>query len=179
VTRVKFAIRPFNFIPNKTSPNEVRASQDVFLEIAINAEKFGYDTVTMFDHLMTTGDKELVMSLGIYDHLLLANDVVLEHWTLLGCLAAVTKKIRIASNMTCINFRPPSITAKAVSTMDVISNGRFELGLGTGGDPKKEVRAYGLPDPGPPRVRSAELAEYLEVMKKMWKCPPRASEGSF
>jgi alkanesulfonate monooxygenase SsuD/methylene tetrahydromethanopterin reductase-like flavin-dependent oxidoreductase (luciferase family) len=76
------------------------------------------------------------MSLGMYGHLLLANDVVLEHWTLLGCLAAVTKKIRIASNMTCINFRPPSITAKAVSTMDVISNGRFELGLGTGGDPK-------------------------------------------
>jgi alkanesulfonate monooxygenase SsuD/methylene tetrahydromethanopterin reductase-like flavin-dependent oxidoreductase (luciferase family) len=139
----------------------------VFLEIAINAEKFGYDTVTMFDHLMTTGDKELVMSLGMYGHLLLANDVVLEHWTLLGCLAAVTKKIRIASNMTCINFRPPSITAKPVSTMDVISNGRYELGLGTGGDPKKEVKAYGLPDPGPPRVRSAKLAEYLEVMKKM------------
>jgi hypothetical protein len=39
--------------------------------------------------------------------------------------------------------------------------------LGTGGDPKKEVRAYGLPDPGPPRVRSEKLAEYLEVMKKM------------
>ena len=166
--KAKFAVRPFNFIANNTRENEVRSSRDVFCDIAVNAEKCGYDTVTMFDHLMTTGDKDLVMSLGMYDHLLLADDVVLEHWAMLGCFAALTKKIRIASNMTCINFRHPSITAKAVSTLDVLSNGRFELGLGTGGDPKKEVRAYGLSDPGPASVRSEKLAEYLEVLKKMW-----------
>jgi alkanesulfonate monooxygenase SsuD/methylene tetrahydromethanopterin reductase-like flavin-dependent oxidoreductase (luciferase family) len=164
----KFAVRPFNFVPNKASPDDIRGSHDVFRDIAVNAERFGYYAVTMFDHLMTTGDKDLVMSLGMYDHLLLANDNVLEHWAMLGYLASVTRKIRIASNMTCINFRPPSVTAKAVSTIDVLSNGRFELGLGTGGDPKKEVKAYGLPDAGPPRVRSEKLAEYLEVMKKMW-----------
>ena len=166
--KVKFAVRPFNFVPNKTSPEDIRGSHDVFRDIAINAERLGYYAVTMFDHLMTTGDRDLVMSLGMYDHLLLAGDNVLEHWAMLGYLASVTRKIRIASNMTCINFRPPSVTAKAVSTVDVLSNGRFELGLGTGGDPKREVKAYGLPDTGPPYVRSAKLAEYLDVMKKMW-----------
>jgi alkanesulfonate monooxygenase SsuD/methylene tetrahydromethanopterin reductase-like flavin-dependent oxidoreductase (luciferase family) len=175
----KFAVRPFNFVPNKTSPNEIRGSKDVFRDIAVNAERLGYYAVTMFDHLMTTGDKDLVMSLGMYDHLLLADDNVLEHWAMLGYLASVTRKIRIASNMTCINFRPPSVTAKAVSTIDVISNGRFELGLGTGGDPKKEVAAYGLPDAGPPSVRSEKLAEYLEVLKKMWTEEVSSFKGKY
>jgi alkanesulfonate monooxygenase SsuD/methylene tetrahydromethanopterin reductase-like flavin-dependent oxidoreductase (luciferase family) len=81
--------------------------------------------------------------------------------------------------MTCINFRPPSITAKAVSTLDVLSNGRFELGLGTGGDPKKEVKAYGLSDPGPPSIRSEKLAEYLEVLKKMWSEDTSSFSGKY
>jgi alkanesulfonate monooxygenase SsuD/methylene tetrahydromethanopterin reductase-like flavin-dependent oxidoreductase (luciferase family) len=177
--KIKFAIRPFNFVPNNSSPKTIRGSHEVFRDIALSAERLGYHAVTMFDHLMTTGDKGLVMSLGMYDHLLLANDNVLEHWAMLGYLASITRRIRIASNMACINFRPPSVTAKAVSTVDILSNGRFELGLGTGGDPKKEVRAYGLPDAGPPSVRSEKLAEYLEVMKKMWTEEVSSFKGKY
>ena len=177
--KLKFGVRPFNFVPNKTNRNEVNPSHDIFCNIAVAAEKFGYDTVTMFDHLMTMGDRELWMSLGMYDHLLLTDDNVLEHWAMLGSFAALTKRIKIASNMTCINFRHPSMTAKAVATLDVLSNGRFELGLGTGGDPVKEVSAYGLPDPGPPRVRSEKLAEYLEVMKKMWNEDVSSFNGKY
>jgi alkanesulfonate monooxygenase SsuD/methylene tetrahydromethanopterin reductase-like flavin-dependent oxidoreductase (luciferase family) len=176
---VKFAVRPFNFIANNTHKNKIRSSRDVFCGVAVIAEKCGYDTVTMFDHLMTMGDRNLWLSLGMYDHLLLADDVVLEHWTMLGSFAALTKKIRIASNMTCINFRHPSVTAKAVATLDVLSNGRFELGLGTGGDPKKEVKAYGLPNPGPASVRSEKLAEYLMVMKKMWTEDKASFQGKY
>src|SRR5262249_33129106 len=89
---------------------------------------------------------------------------MLECWTTLSSLASVTTKIRLGAILVNLH-RSPSITAKMVSTLDVITQGRVEFGLSAGWY-KKEIAAYGLPFPDTV-TRLEMLEESLVIIKNM------------
>jgi F420-dependent oxidoreductase-like protein len=90
----------------------------------------------------------------------------LDCWTTLAGLAPVTTKLRLGSLVSPVTFRHPSVLARAVVTVDHISGGRVELGIG-GGWMAREHAAYGFPFPET-RVRMDMLAEQLEIVHRQW-----------
>jgi alkanesulfonate monooxygenase SsuD/methylene tetrahydromethanopterin reductase-like flavin-dependent oxidoreductase (luciferase family) len=84
-------------------------------KIALKSERLGYDAVWICDHLSWDEIK-----------------VWLECWTLLSALSSVTNKIRLGSIVLCNLYRHPSILASMGATLDLISDGRLELGIGAG-----------------------------------------------
>ena len=90
----------------------------------------------------------------------------LDAWTQIAALAAVTSRIRLGTLVSPVTFRHPSHLAKAVVTADHISNGRVELGIGTGWM-EKEHAQYGFPFPDM-SVRLELLEEQLEIITRQW-----------
>jgi F420-dependent oxidoreductase-like protein len=90
----------------------------------------------------------------------------LDAWTTLAGLAARTERIRLGTMVSPTTFRHPSAVAKSVVTVDHISGGRVELGLGAGWH-QGEHRAYGFEFP-PTAVRMEVLAEQLEIVHGSW-----------
>ena len=84
----------------------------------------------------------------------------------MAALAATTKTIRLGQMCTCNGYRSPSYLAKVAASIDVISNGRLEMGIG-GGWYEHEYNAYGYPFPKP-SVRLGELDEAVQIMIAMW-----------
>ncbi len=90
----------------------------------------------------------------------------LDAWVTLAGLAARTSRIRLGTLVSPATFRHPSVLAKSVVTVDHISGGRVELGLGAGWH-EAEHRAYGFDMP-PVGVRMAVLGEQLEIVRRQW-----------
>jgi F420-dependent oxidoreductase-like protein len=100
------------------------------------------------------------------DHLMLEKMPILECWTTLSALSSATKKIRLGTMVTCNSFRNPALLAKMAATVDNISNGRLELGIGAGVQ-KNEHNAYGFSFPSS-KARIERLNEAVEIIKKLW-----------
>jgi F420-dependent oxidoreductase-like protein len=90
----------------------------------------------------------------------------LDAWATLAGLAAVTERIRLGTMVSPATFRRPSILARMVATVDHISGGRVELGLGAGWN-QAEHDAYGFPFPGVAE-RMEILEEQLEIIHRQW-----------
>jgi F420-dependent oxidoreductase-like protein len=90
----------------------------------------------------------------------------LDAWTTLAGLAAVTKRLRLGTLVSPVTFRHPSVLARAVVTVDHISGGRAELGMGAGWM-EREHGAFGFPFP-PYEERAALLAEQIEIVHRQW-----------
>ena len=116
-------------------------------------------------------------SIWLDDHLMFNKMSILECWTTLSALSAVTKKIRLGTMVTCNSFRNPALLAKISATVDNISNGRLELGIGAGVQ-KNEHDAYGFSFPSP-KVRIERLNEAIEVIKKMWTEEKTSYKGKY
>ncbi|MCC5474707.1 LLM class F420-dependent oxidoreductase [Streptomyces barringtoniae] len=86
----------------------------------------------------------------------------LEGWISLAALAQATRRLRLGTLVTGIHYRHPAILANMAATLDVISHGRLELGIGTGWN-EEESRAYGI-EMGTPRQRSDRFEEACEVL---------------
>ncbi len=121
---------------------------DCVQEMVLECERLGYESVWLDDHLM------------------FGKQPILECWTTLAALSTITSKIRLGTMVTCNSFRNPALLAKMAATLDVISNGRLELGIGAGVQ-KDEHIAYGMPFPAP-RDRIARMKESVEIVKKLW-----------
>ena len=130
------------------------------------------------DHWATTlavashaDDGDVWESVWAYDHLhtspVPTDEATHEAWTLMAALAASTSRVRLGQMCTCIGYRNPAHLAKVAATVDVISGGRVEMGLG-GGWYEHEWRAYGY---GFPRagVRLAMLEEGVQIMRDLWR----------
>ena len=89
----------------------------------------------------------------------------LECWSTLSALAIRTRRVRLGSLVLAAGFRPPGLLAKMAATLDQLSGGRFDLGLGAGWY-EEEFRANDLPFP-PPGERLAMLEECLEILRRM------------
>jgi alkanesulfonate monooxygenase SsuD/methylene tetrahydromethanopterin reductase-like flavin-dependent oxidoreductase (luciferase family) len=94
------------------------------------------------------------------------NKNIFECLTLLSSVTAITKRIKIGQIVTCNSYRNPSLLAKIISTLDVISQGRSELGIGTGWY-GREYEAYGYDFPSH-ATRISQLDEALTIIKAMW-----------
>jgi alkanesulfonate monooxygenase SsuD/methylene tetrahydromethanopterin reductase-like flavin-dependent oxidoreductase (luciferase family) len=124
------------------------------------AEELGYHSVWLMDHLAAPAAPE-------HD--------TLEGWTLAAALAARTTSIRLGHLVSANPFRHPALLAKMAATVDVISEGRLELGLGWG-SVEEELVAYGY-GAAPSRVRAAELGEAIEVIELMFAGEPFDFDG--
>jgi alkanesulfonate monooxygenase SsuD/methylene tetrahydromethanopterin reductase-like flavin-dependent oxidoreductase (luciferase family) len=117
-------------------------------------------------------------SVWLMDHL--APPMAPEHdsfegWTLACFLAARTTRIRLGHLVLCNPFRPPALLAKMAATLDVLSGGRLDLGLGWGSMPG-ELATYGFGSE-PAATRSAALAETLEVLPLLFTGEPVTYKG--
>jgi F420-dependent oxidoreductase-like protein len=94
-----------------------------------------------------------------------AAEACLEGWTLLAALAAETHRLRLGLMVTSHWYRHPALLAKMAATVDHISGGRLELGVGAGGDPA-EARAFGVPLPDVAE-RIERLEEGCQVVRRL------------
>jgi alkanesulfonate monooxygenase SsuD/methylene tetrahydromethanopterin reductase-like flavin-dependent oxidoreductase (luciferase family) len=100
------------------------------------------------------------------------NGPAFEGWTLLSALAAQTQRLRVGVLVTSNRFRPPAMLAKIAATVDVVSGGRLEFGIGAGSRPghplaRREYEAHGLPFHDSVRA-TASLAEACTVIRRLW-----------
>jgi alkanesulfonate monooxygenase SsuD/methylene tetrahydromethanopterin reductase-like flavin-dependent oxidoreductase (luciferase family) len=102
--------------------------------------------------------------IGVQDHPYQRRFV--DTWTLLSMLAAVTSRVRLFPDVACLPLRPPAVLAKSAASLDLLSGGRVELGLGAGGF-WDAIAGYGGPRRGPGESLDA-LAEAIEVIRKVW-----------
>src|SRR3954453_3676578 len=122
-----------------------------WVALAQTAEQAGIEALFRSDHYSTVAGR---------------SGGSLDAWTTLAGLAAVTERLRLGTLVSPATFRHPSLLARAVATVDHISGGRAELGMGTGWM-ELEHRAYGFPFP-PYDVRIVELAEQVEIVHRQW-----------
>ncbi len=125
---------------------------DEVAQIAKEAERLGFYGLWASDHLFWDARSE--------------QRNCLEAWTLLTALAPVTTRLRLGTLVTCNSYRPPSILAKIASSLDHLSNGRLEFGIGAGWK-ELEYRAYGIPFPSI-GTRLAQLEEAVQVVRLLW-----------
>ena len=85
--------------------------------VTLESEKQGFDFAWFNDHMVTYGSPQ---------------KSYLECWTTMSALAAVTRKLRLGAYVLSNPFRHPSLTAKMAGTLDVISQGRLDFGIGAG-----------------------------------------------
>ena len=104
-----------------------------------------------------------------------ATDPMLEGYTTLGYLAAHTSTTRLGLLVTGVSYRRPGLLAKIVSTLDVLSSGRAELGIGAAWY-EREHRALGVPYP-PVAERFERLEETLRIVRQMWSDDEGPFEG--
>ena len=133
------------------------------IELAQQAEALGFEALWVFDHFHTVPRP--------------SDEITFESFSVLSALAMATRRVRLGHMVICTGFRNPALTAKMSSTIDVISGGRFELGIGAGWK-EEEWRAYGY---GFPTLgeRMGALGDSLEVIRAMFG-PGRAShDGRF
>jgi F420-dependent oxidoreductase-like protein len=101
----------------------------------------------------------------------------LEGWMMLGALAQATKRLRLGTLVTGIHYRHPAILANMVSTLDIVSAGRLELGIGAGWN-EEESGAYGL-ELGTPRERSDRFEEACEVLVSLLSQETTDFDGTY
>jgi len=114
--------------------------------------------------LAQQADESEVDLVTIQDHPY--NPEFLDTWTLLSALAARTQKVHLAPNMLNSPLRPPAMMAKMAATLDVISGGRLELGMGAGGY-VEGMRAWGGTVGENPGARYQAFSEYLDIVQGM------------
>jgi len=142
-------------------PPQVGADYLSIRKVVSEAERLGFDSVWMSDHLT----------------LLLEDAPFMEGWTALSAIAAETKRLELGTIVICNTFRYPSLLAKMAATLDVISNGRLILGIGAGWIRKEHI-AYGIPFPNA-SVRIERLRESLQIIKKMWTEEKASFQGKY
>jgi F420-dependent oxidoreductase-like protein len=131
-------------------------------EVARQAERLGFESIWLFDHFHTIPRP--------------TDEITFESFTSLSALAVITTRVRLGHVVVCTAFRNPALTAKMISTMDAISGGRMELGIGAGWK-RDEWLAYGYGFPET-RERLARLADDLEVITRML-APGKSTHATF
>ncbi|HEY0247430.1 MAG TPA: LLM class F420-dependent oxidoreductase [Gryllotalpicola sp.] len=114
---------------------------------------------------------ELWESIWVYDHFhtvpIPSEQATHEAWSLMSAFGAATKRVRLGQMCTCMSYRNPAYLAKVATTIDIVSGGRVEMGIGAGWY-EHEWRAYGYGFPEAPE-RLQHLAEGVEIMKQAWE----------
>jgi F420-dependent oxidoreductase-like protein len=121
------------------------------VEVAQQADRLGFESIWLYDHFHTVPEP--------------TDEITFESFTTLSALAALTSRVRLGHVVVCTSFRNPALTAKMISTMDAISGGRMELGIGAGWK-RDEWLAYGYGFPET-KERLAIFADHLPIIDAM------------
>ncbi|HVU67856.1 MAG TPA: LLM class F420-dependent oxidoreductase [Ktedonobacteraceae bacterium] len=136
---------------------------ETMTRVALLAEELGFDSIWLYDHFHTVPQPTQQMTF--------------ESWMSTAALARDTRRVRIGQIVTCNSYRNPALLAKMASTVDVLSHGRLELGIGAGWY-EHEYRAYGYDYPDAP-TRLRQLREAVQVILKMWTEEEAVFEGTY
>ena len=133
------------------------------LGVARAAEEGPFESVWVFDHFHTVPEP--------------TNEATHEAWTLMAALAAATSTVRLGQMCTCMSYRNPAYLAKVASTVDIVSGGRVEMGIGAGWY-EHEWRAYGygFPSAGD---RLGMLDEGVQIMRQLWTEGTATLDGKY
>src|SRR3954447_3345213 len=123
---------------------------EAMLGVARLAEGLSFESIWVYDHFHTVPVP--------------TEEATHEAWTLMAALAAATTGVRLGQMCTCLGYRNPAYLAKVAATVDVISGGRVEMGIGAGWyEHEWNGYGYGFPSAGD---RIAMLAEGVEIMRQ-------------
>ncbi|TPW76868.1 LLM class F420-dependent oxidoreductase [Schumannella sp. 10F1B-5-1] len=127
-----------------------------------------WDTMSSLATLADAGPWE---SLWVFDHFhpvpKPTTEAVHEAWTLMAAFAATTSRIRLGQMCTCMSYRNPAYLAKVAATVDIVSGGRTEMGIGAGWyEHEWKAYGYGFPSAG---ERLARLDEGVQIFKQAWE----------
>lgn len=122
------------------------------VDIAKRAEQLGYDSLWVYDHFHNVPRP--------------AGEAVFECWTTIAAISQLTSTIRLGQMVGCNSYRNPGVLAKITSTIDVISGGRLDWGIGAGWY-ENEYRSYGFDFPKP-KDRIGMLDETVQIVRSMW-----------
>src|SRR6202051_218275 len=136
---------------------------EAMTRVAQEAEAQGFDSIWLYDHFHTVPVP--------------SQEVTFECWVSTAALARDTKTVRIGQMVTCNGYRNPALLAKMASTVDVLSHGRLNFGIGAGWY-EHEYRAYGYEYPDAPE-RLRYLREAVQVILAMWTQEEAAFEGKY
>jgi probable F420-dependent oxidoreductase len=136
---------------------------DVHRDVWKIGDEAGFDHIWPFDHLIALGPDPAAP--------------IFDGWTALGAMAVITTRSRMGLNVTGNLYRHPGLMAKIAVTIDHLSNGRLEFGIGTGWN-EPEFTQFGLPFPSA-ADRVSMLDEALRAMKLLWKEPRATYRGRF
>ena len=137
---------------------DARQAWERSVHLACRAEDLGFESVWAFDHFHTTPDP--------------TDELTFESFTFLTALSQRTERVRLGHIVMCAGFRNPALAAKMISTLDVVSGGRAELGIGAGWK-EEEWEAYGYEFPGR-KDRLDGLEDALQIIRAMFE-PGRAT----
>ena len=133
------------------------------VEIAIRAEELGYDSLWVYDHFHNVPRP--------------SQEAVFECWTTIAAISQRTSRIRLGQMVGCNSYRNPGLLAKITSTIDVISGGRLDWGIGAGWY-ESEYKGYGF-EFAKPSDRIGMLKETVEIVKSMWSQPETTYDGKY
>ena len=133
------------------------------VEIAVKAEELGFDSIWVYDHFHNVPVP--------------AHEAVFECWTTIAAISQRTSRIRLGQMVGCNSYRNPGLLAKITSTVDVISGGRLDWGIGAGWY-ENEYRGYGY-EFKKPSDRIGMLRETVEIVKSMWTNAETTYEGKY
>lgn len=136
-------------LPSKMSPVD---QFELMIKIAQEVERLGFYSGFLYDHFHTFPT--------------ITTDSCFECYTSLAAIAMRTSKLRLGQLVTCTSYRNPALVAKMAATLDVISKGRLEFGIGAGWY-ENEYKAYGYRFESP-SVRISQLREAVQIIRKMW-----------
>jgi F420-dependent oxidoreductase-like protein len=142
---------------------------DLFAGLAARAqwaEENGFAWFSVMDHLIQ------IPVVGAPD------EPFMEGWTALAGLAAVTRRIRLATLVTSVAYRNPALLARIAAGVDNISRGRLTFGFGAGWF-AEEYRQYGYVFPEAPAERIRQMADALRLIKAMWTEPRATYQGKY
>lgn len=138
-------------------------SYDEIRSIAEEAERLGFESLWVSDHFFMTPES--------------VDTPCLECWLTLSALARDTKRLRLGAMVASQSYRNPALAAKMAATVDNISGGRLNFGVGAGWK-DVEYAAYNIPFPSPD-TRIRQLNDSLEIAKRMWTEPRATYEGRY
>jgi F420-dependent oxidoreductase-like protein len=139
------------------------------------------DQWTAMKSLAQAADAGPWESLWVYDHFhtvpIPSDQATHEAWTLMSAFGAVTDRIRLGQMCTCMSYRNPAYLAKVATTVDIVSGGRAEMGIG-GGWYEHEWKAYGYGFP-PVKERLGRLDEGVQIFKQAWETGESTFDGQY
>lgn len=136
---------------------------EAMTRVVQEAEVLGFSSAWLYDHFHTVPTP--------------LQEITFECWTSCAALARDTQRIRIGQMVTCNSYRNPALLAKMASTVDVLSHGRLELGIGAGWY-EHEYLAYGYPYPST-HERLQRLNEAVQIILAMWTQDKPIFEGQY